>query len=158
MDVGQLILCNIGRFFQNAVRYLQNREMRWNTGNVFLVIFDVKQLQTKGLLYQLNNSNSHATIPVKICFCIKWSYVTRAGIFKQSMGARNRVGIWLSYRTAGCTKKKELALKPNLWTYIFVEFSGHNLDSSQALRIPYTVFTLITSFNPLLLKGGGGIR
>jgi hypothetical protein len=29
-----------------------------------------------------------------------WRKNTRAGIFKQSMGARNRGGIWLSYRPA----------------------------------------------------------
>jgi hypothetical protein len=33
---------------------------------------------------------------------------TRAGIFKHSMGARNRVGIGLSYRSAGLYRPPEL--------------------------------------------------
>ena len=43
-------------------------------------------------------------------------------------------------------------LKQNLWTYNFVEVSGHNLESSQTLRFLSTMFTLQTSFKPLLLK------
>jgi hypothetical protein len=39
--------------------------------------------------------------------------------------------------------------------YIFVEVSGHNLEFSD-MRFPYTMFTLQTSFKPLLLKVGGG--
>jgi hypothetical protein len=40
--------------------------------------------------------------------------------------------------------------------YDFVEVSEHNIESSQNLRLPYTMFTLQTSFKTLLLKGGGG--
>jgi hypothetical protein len=46
-------------------------------------------------------------------------------------------------------------LKPNSWTYNFVEVSVHNLRVLN-LRFPYTMFTLQTSFKPLLLTGGGG--
>ncbi len=40
--------------------------------------------------------------------------------------------------------------------YNFVEVSGHNLESSQTLRFPCTMFTLQTSFKSLLIGGGGG--
>jgi hypothetical protein len=44
-------------------------------------------------------------------------------------------------------------LKPNSWTYNSIEVSGHNLESSQTLRFPYTIFTLQTNFKRILLKG-----
>ncbi len=46
-------------------------------------------------------------------------------------------------------------LKPNSWTYKFVEVLGIVLRFSD-LRFPYTIFTLQTSFKSFLLTGGGG--
>ncbi len=41
--------------------------------------------------------------------------------------------------------------KPNTWRNYFVEVSKHKLESRYSnLRFPYTMFTLQTSFNPLL--------
>ncbi len=55
---------------------------------------------------------------------------------------------------------QNLTTKPEAesWTYNLVEVSEHNLEteSSQGLRFPSTMFTLQTSFKPLLLKGRGG--
>jgi hypothetical protein len=48
-----------------------------------------------------------------------------------------------------------LLQKPNSWTDNFVEF---NIESSETWGFRYTMFTLQTSFKPLLLKGGGGVK
>jgi hypothetical protein len=42
------------------------------------------------------------------CNCVHEKVIYSAGIFKQSMGARNRVGIWLSYRAARLHSLAEL--------------------------------------------------
>ncbi len=52
----------------------------------------------------------------------------------------------------------ELLLKPNSWTYNFVEVSGHNLESSQTWGFRIQMFTFQPSFKPLLLGGGGGVK
>ncbi len=46
---------------------------------------------------------------------------------------------------------------PKSRTYNFVEVSGQSWEFSD-LRFPYTMFTSQTSFNPLLLKGGRGVK
>ncbi len=45
------------------------------------------------------------------CYCS----TSCAGIFKQSLGARNRVGIWLSYRPARLHRLAELILGIDSW-------------------------------------------
>ena len=46
--------------------------------------------------------------------------------------------------------------KPKSWMYNFVEVFDFWQFSD--LRFPYTMFTLHTSFKPLLLKAGGGLK
>jgi hypothetical protein len=78
-----------------------------------------------------------------------WPYlkVTALKLFYNSLRARQINTAWiLSVRTINTINH---ILKPNSWTFNFVEVSGHNLESSQALRFPYTMFTLQTSFKPL---------
>jgi hypothetical protein len=53
-----------------------------------------------------------------------------------------------------CVPGPVLTLKPNSWTYNFVEVSGHNLESSQTWGFCVTCCTLQTSFKPFFLKRG----
>ncbi len=52
-----------------------------------------------------------------------------------------------------------LRLKPNSWTYDFVEVSGHNLESSQTwgFRILYSVYNK-NQFQTTFARGGGGVQ
>ncbi len=49
-------------------------------------------------------------------------------------------------------------LKPNSWAKNFVEVSGHNLRSSQTWDFRIQCLHLQTSFKPILLGGGGGLK
>jgi hypothetical protein len=63
-----------------------------------------------------------------------------------------------SHKAAALARRKlsqGTAQKPNSRMYNIVEVSGHNLGDFSDLRFPYTMFTLQTSFKPLLLQGWG---
>jgi hypothetical protein len=56
-------------------------------------------------------------------------------------------------RTLTLQEQETYSTEAEFMNVQFVEVSGYDLKS---LRFPYTMFTLQTSFKPLLLGGGGG--
>jgi hypothetical protein len=64
---------------------------------------------------------------------------------------------YIQYRFAYFSREQQ---RWNSWKYNFVEVSERNLESSFSdLRFPFKMFTLLSSFKPLLLKGeGAGVK
>ncbi len=99
-----------------------------------------------------------------ICFRFHWAWadvLTSAGIFKQSMRARNRVGIGLSYRPARqhhC--KKELAIFPSPAGMSLTKLSlaGKKLNYSRPGRVWSVTSRLETGKRLNLLYCAGGIE